>query len=137
MAVRIREGTPEDLVAVLNVLDGAALETDRERIRDRLRAGDVLLAVAGTDSERVVGACVLDGPRIVSIAVRRRRRGQGIGTELVRVAASERDRLVARFDHSVRPFYETLGFDVTPIEDDRCDGVLDPAVIDATDPPPE
>ncbi|WP_181686389.1 GNAT family N-acetyltransferase [Halorhabdus salina] len=133
MDVRIREGTPQDLVSVLNVLDGAALETDRERILDRLRAGDVLVAVAGTDGERVIGACVLDGPAIVSIAVRRRRRGQGIGTALVRTAASERDRLVARFDPGVRSFYEALGFDVTTIDTERCEGALDPAVIDTAD----
>ncbi|WP_158855137.1 GNAT family N-acetyltransferase [Halorhabdus sp. CUG00001] len=137
MAVYVRVATPEELVAVLNVLDGAALETDRERILARLRADDVRVAVAGTDSERVIGACVLDGPEIVSIAVRRRRRSQGIGTALLRDAASERERLLARFDPGVCPFYEALGFEVTPTDDGRCDGVLDPAVIDKPDLPAE
>ncbi|MFW5956673.1 MAG: GNAT family N-acetyltransferase [Halorhabdus sp.] len=125
MTARVRQATREDLVAVLNVLDGAALETDYEAIRARLERGDVLVAVAENDSDRVLAACELDGERVVAIAVRKRRRGQGIGTALIRAAVRDRNRLVAEFDADARPFYEALGFGVTQIDGGRYEGVLE------------
>jgi GNAT superfamily N-acetyltransferase len=41
---------------------------------------------------------VLDGEEILAVAVRRRRRGQGIGSALVEAALEDRDELVAGFD---------------------------------------
>jgi len=119
----VREATPDDRAAVANVLDGAMLDTDPERLAASLDRGETLVAVAGqrdgengpTD-DRVLGALVLDGDRIVSVAVRRRRRGQGIGTALVERALADREHLVAEFDERVRPFYESLGFDSEPIQ---------------------
>lgn len=125
MSADVRLGTAEDLQSVLNVLDGAALETDYDRIRDRLAAGDVFVAVPTQEPERILGACVLEGGRITAIAVRRRRRDQGIGTALVGQAASERERLVATFDADVIPFYERLGFDVRQLEKGRYAGVME------------
>lgn len=61
---------------------------------------------------------------IVAVAVRPGRRGQGIGSALVSAAASRREELVAGFDSDVRPFYESLGFEVE-CEGDRCRGSLD------------
>lgn len=123
----VREARPDELPAVLNVLDGAALETDYDRVRDRMAVGDVLVAVPDDDPERVLGACVLDGERIDAIAVRRQRRGQGIGTELVRRARRDRARLIAAFDAGAVPFYESLGFDVRRIAEDRYAGLLSTA----------
>lgn len=148
-AVRVREAAPDDLVATMNVLDGAVLAVDADAVRERLAAGDVLVAVAG---DRVLGVLVLDpaGPpwepevgtgasragahddatpadaaHVVAVAVRRRRRDQGIGTALVEAAAARAGRLTAAFDADVRPFYESLGFAVTgETADGRRRGVL-------------
>lgn len=110
--VRIREAVVPELPDVLNVLDGGGLRTDAGRLRRTLDEGAVLVAVAGPDGERVLGALALDGERITAVAVRPRRRGQGIGTALVEAAAARRDRLVAVFDADVRPFWEVVGFEV-------------------------
>jgi len=80
--------------------------------------------VASDDSGRVLGALVLDGEEITAVAVRRRRRGQGIGTQLVEAASDRRERLVAEFDPRVREFWSSLGFESEPLPDsDRYRGV--------------
>jgi len=121
----VRTARTDDLVGVLNVLDGADLTTDHDRVQAAIERGNVFVAVRdeGRDDSPVVGALVLDSDEIGNVAVRRRRRDQGIGTALVERAMRERDRLVAEFDASVRPFYESLGFDVTAEGDGRCRGV--------------
>lgn len=123
--MRVREATEADLPAAMNVLDGAALEIDVATVRAGIAGDGTLVAVSGgsegdaaTESDRVLGALVLDGDRVAAVAVRRRRRGQGIGTALVEVALDRRDRLTADFDADVRPFYERLGFEVQPLGDD-------------------
>ena len=128
--IRVREATVPELPDVLNVLDGAALAVDSGRLRSALDRGDVLVAVAGTTGEgaRVLGALALDGEEITAIAVRRRRRGQGIGSRLVEAAADRKARLVAEFDPDVCPFWESLGFGISVERDDgrrRLRGVLD------------
>lgn len=131
--VRVREATVPELPDVLNVVDGAALSTDAGRFRGAIDRGDALVAVAGgvgaggesgAAPERVLGALVLDGEGITAVAVRRRRRGQGIGTALVRAAARRRERLVAEFDRAVEPFWASLGFEVQPLAGgDRARGI--------------
>jgi GNAT superfamily N-acetyltransferase len=129
--VSVREATSADLSAVLGVLDAAALETNVDRVRRGIDRGDVLVAVADADADdpdsdrAVLGTLVLDGQEIANVAVRRRRRDQGIGTALVEAAAARRERLVAEFDQSVRPFYESLGFAVEPAGDERYRGQFD------------
>lgn len=92
----------------MNVLDGASLSVDAENVRERITAGTVSVAVA---DGRILGACVLDRQEIDAIAVRRRRRGQDIGTRLVEHAADAVDgELWADFHRRVRPFYDALGF---------------------------
>ncbi len=115
--MRVREASPGNRAAVANVVDGAALEIADDVLAESLERGDALVAVSD-DTERVLGALVLDGDRIAVIAVRRRRRGQGIGSALVEAAAERRERLVAEFDADVRPFYESLEFEVAAIEDE-------------------
>ncbi|WP_058826839.1 GNAT family N-acetyltransferase [Haloferax sp. Q22] len=107
--VRVREGDPDELVGVMRVLDAGLLEADADEVRDRLAAGDCLVAEA---SGRVVGALVLDGDYIDAVAASPSRRGRGVGTALVRAALDRRGRLAADFDGGVRPFYESLGFDI-------------------------
>lgn len=138
----VRETVPADLPGVMNVLDGAALEVDHDRVRASVGRGqtsagphdaerrvdgarETLVAVEDDDGDgAILGALVLDGDRVEAVAVRRRRRDQGIGTALVEAATDRRDRLVAGFDADVRPFYERLGFAVEPAgESDRCRGV--------------
>nr|WP_202932677.1 GNAT family N-acetyltransferase [Halorussus salinus] len=55
---------------------------------------------------------------IDAVAVRRARRGQGIGSALVRAAAERHARLTAEFDPGVRPFYDALDFSIAPVEGD-------------------
>jgi GNAT superfamily N-acetyltransferase len=121
--VRVRAADIEDLPAMMTVLDGGLLELDVETLREAIDCRDALIAVEG---ERVLGVLVLVGREIEAVAVRRNRRDQGIGTSLVDAAASRRDHLVAEFDPRVRPFWESLGFEIEPAaEPDRYRGVLD------------
>ena len=139
--VTIRHADPTDLLGIVRVLDGAALETDVEAIRRRLRADPPLAFVAVTEgessdssTERVVGALVLEHPpasspgdlEIEQVAVRRRRRGRGIGHALVDAAcalATEQappdatPLVTATFDRTVRPFYEACGFEIADVSD--------------------
>jgi GNAT superfamily N-acetyltransferase len=118
-AVTVREARPDERPAVLGVLDGAMLEVDPDRV-----ASDATTTLVAEREGRVLGALVLDGEAITAVAVRRSRRGQGIGTALVEAAGEERGRLVAGFREGLRPFYESLGFEVEPTgEDGRVRGV--------------
>lgn len=121
-AIRIRPATDDERDDVLNVLDGALLETDADAIDAAIATERVIVAV---DGGHVVGALVLDGERIESVAVRRMRRGRGVGSALVREAARGCDRLVVDFDEQVRPFYEALGFDIDRVGDGRLRGTVD------------
>ncbi len=127
--IRVRAATVPERPDVLNVIDGAVLAVETGRLRSAIDCGEVLVAVAGAtdgnrDDERVLGALVLDGEEITAVAVRQRRRNQGIGTMLVEAAADRRERLVATFDPRVRSFWESLDFDIEPAEEpDRFRGV--------------
>jgi GNAT superfamily N-acetyltransferase len=112
-AVAVREATPDERHAVMNVLDGAMLEVETDRV-----ASDTTTTLVACEGDRVLGALVLDGEEVLGVAVRRSRRGQGIGTALVGAAAGRRDRLVAEFREEARPFYESLGFEVGPADED-------------------
>jgi GNAT superfamily N-acetyltransferase len=118
----VREATIDDLPAIMTVLDAALLELDVDVLRDAIDRGDALVAVA---DDRVLGALVLVGEVIEAVAVRRNRRDQGIGSALVAAAAERRERLVAAFDPRVRPFWESLGFEIEPADElERYRGVL-------------
>jgi len=119
--MHVRVATPEDIPAVLTVLDGALLQVELPRLRRAVDEEGVLVAVspAGT----VLGALVLDGSEITAIAVRRRRRDQGLGSALVTAAARRRGSLCATFDGRVAPFWRAVGFDIEPLgAPDRCRG---------------
>lgn len=125
--IEIRPARPAERGAVANVLDGAGLALAHETLVERLRAGTVLVAEGA--SATAIGAIVLTAGRpatghILAVAVRRRRRGQGIGTRLVRAAAARYPRLVAACDVAVAPFYRRLGFRLTSIGPDRVRGEL-------------
>lgn len=113
--MEVRRAAREELPAVMTVLDAGLLVTSADEVETAVEAGLVLVAVEG---DRVLGALVLEdevpteGARIEAVAVSRRRRGQGIGTALVRAAVDDYGRLVAEFDGDVRPFWESLGFEI-------------------------
>lgn len=116
--MRVRTATVSDLPDVLNVLDGAALSVDVDSLKRAIDDGDVLVAVTeDSEIERVLGALVLDGNEITAIAVRLRRRDQGIGTALVEAAFERHDELVAEFDETVIDFWRSVGFDVTSLDE--------------------
>lgn len=119
-ASAVRAATPDDELAVRRVLDGALLDVP-DGLPGRIDAGDVLVSDSGEGT--VTGALVLDGERIATVAVRRRRRGAGVGSALVAAAAERADGpLTAEFRGAVRPFYESLGFEIR--EADGEDGRL-------------
>lgn len=119
----VREATPEDRLGVRRVLDAAMLEI-RDDLPERIEAGDVLVATGGTgntdESETVLGALVVvpreRGAHIDAVAVRRARRAQGLGSALVEGAVKRCSRLTAEFDRDVRPFYESLDFEISECE---------------------
>ncbi len=107
----IRTATTAERPTVFNVLDGALLAIEYDRVTSLLEQKQVYVAVTDiTDGEQIVGVAVVDDGKILAIAVRRRRRGQGIGTALVRHLKQQHDRLVAYFDTRVEPFWSTVGF---------------------------
>lgn len=112
--MNVREATDDDVPAVMTIFDSALLETDVETVRGAVDRGDLLVADA---DGRLLGACLLVGEEIDAVAVRRSRRDQGIGRALVDAAADRRNRLVAAFDPRVRPFWESLGFDIEPADE--------------------
>lgn len=126
--VCVRLATLDDRLPAARVLDAADLA--HGPLPPRIRRDELLVAVAGARGTRTGGAqgggcgrvvgCLLFDPgpdslRVAAIAVRRRRRGAGIGTALVEQAADRaqargHDCLTAAFDPGVRPFYAALGF---------------------------
>jgi len=121
----IRQADPDDLVGVMRLFDGALLETDAGRIRDQLtgRRGRILIAGEGRpigaiallrDTEGVGGLPWPDAVYISAIAVRKVRRGQGVGRSLIAAAAdwAAPRPLSATFDERVRPFYAACGFTI-------------------------
>lgn len=111
--MEVRAATADDLLAVRTVLDSALLQVDR--VRRAITEDELLVAVSA--AQTVLGALVLDGVEITAIAVRRRRRDQGIGTALVAAAARRRERLRAEFDGRVAAFWRSVGFDIEPLAD--------------------
>lgn len=122
MGLSVREATLDAHEDAMFLLDGAMLEADAEAVRRRIDAGSVLLA---ENDGRIVGVCVLDGSEIDQIAVRRERRGRGVGTVLVESAAERvEEPVTAEFRERVRPFYESLGFEVRETSEGRFRGAL-------------
>jgi GNAT superfamily N-acetyltransferase len=120
----VRTATTEDALDVRRVLDAAMLDTDAADLSRRIDGGTVLVAVS--DAGTVLGALVAvpreEGVHVEALAVRRARRGAGIGTALVERAAGRWERLTAEFDPELRPFYDALGFAIEE-RGERCWGV--------------
>jgi len=114
-AVTVRRARPDDHLDVMRIVDGAMLSADADAVRNRIDDGAVLVSTVGG---RVVGTLVRDGDHVTAVATRRRYRDRGVGTALVSAALDDCGRLVAAFDPEVRPFYESLGFDIEPVDGD-------------------
>jgi len=130
--IAIAPAGPDDRLDMLRVLDAAMLETDVERVDAAIDAGDALVA-RFKRTGAVVGALVATRPesdrlRVDAVAVRRARRGRGIGSALVAAAVRGADRdagvavVTAAFDPTLESFYADLGFDVVE-RDGRLRGV--------------
>jgi GNAT superfamily N-acetyltransferase len=113
-----------DLAAVMNVLDGAAMEISAETVRAAIDRDRVLVArsAAGTVLGAIVGGERDHLVRILAIAVRPGRRGDGIGSALIQAAHDRWGPLEAEFDPDLAPFYRNSGFAIEP--DDRYRGRL-------------
>lgn len=126
--MRIRAANPSEAQSVQGLVEASMLDVDGETIEDILAEvieGSVLVATA--EDGPILGALVRRGRTIEAVAVRPKRRGQGIGTGLVSAAAGQTEApLLAECDEAVVPFYEQLGFDVEPIGDGRYRGRLGP-----------
>ncbi|WP_049969350.1 GNAT family N-acetyltransferase [Haladaptatus cibarius] len=113
----VRPATPDEHLSVMRIVDAAMLETDASDVKERIEKGTVLVA---EEESRILGTVVLEsrnrGAHIDAIAVLRARRGQGIGRELVEAAREQYGRLTAEFDPKIRPFYESLGFEIESVE---------------------
>jgi ribosomal protein S18 acetylase RimI-like enzyme len=118
-SVTIRTADAAEVSAVRNILDGAALEIENRDLAAAIERDDVLVAVAGANPERLLGALVLIECEISAIAVRRLRRDQGIGTALVREALQRNGTLTAEFDPVVRAFWESLADEIRTGGEDR------------------
>lgn len=123
--MELRTADPDDLPGVMNVVDGANLEADAETVGDRIEAGTVLVAEEGGP---ILGVLVAeahgDWAFVEAIAVRRSRRGKGLGTTLVREATERFGPLIADFDADRRLFYQSLGFRIEPLGEGRFRGRL-------------
>lgn len=114
----IRKARSDEFSAVMRIVESALLEIDPGDVDGAIERDAVLVAVS---EGHVRGALVLDDGRMEAIAVNRTHRAKGIGSALVR-AAAERGPLVAEFRPEIRPFYESLGFEIEC--DERCRGRL-------------
>lgn len=150
--VVVREATVDDELDVRRVLDAAMLEstaTSDAVIRGdafvAVAGSDAIADEGGVVNEGgVVGALVLvphstvelpdavaepggavaggAGMHVDAVAVRRRRRGRGIGRALVEAALERERRLTVAFDPGVRAFYDALGFTVVTGSEETNDG---------------
>jgi len=120
--IGVRTADLADHLDAMRILDGAMLAVDADAVRDRIGADAVLVA---TLDDRVVGALVRDGDCVTAVATRRRHRNRGVGSALIGAALDDCGRLVAEFGPDVRPFYESLGFEIETIEDGRLRGRLE------------
>ena len=140
--VTVEPATPDDRLDVLRILDAAMLETDAAAVDDRIAAEDVLVAHS-TRTGGVVGALVAVRPdpdrlHVDAVAVRRARRGRGIGSALVAAAVDRGDSdpavetVTATFDADLRAFYADLGFTIRPAGEPSDAPVRSPERLDGT-----
>ena len=130
--ITIENATPTDRLDIVRVLDAAMLQTDISVLAERI-AADAVICARFERTGAVVGAVVVRRPatdtaHIDALAVRRARRGRGIGSALVgQVVAAETANeavswVTAGFDPGVKPFYRACGFVIAAGDDGRLVG---------------
>lgn len=105
--MRVRQSREEDELDVRRVLDAAILDFSYEGADVRLVAeseGTVLGALLASEHERGGGA------HVEAVAVRRARRGNGVGSELVQSLTEAYAPVTADCRPGIKDFYEALGF---------------------------
>jgi peroxiredoxin/GNAT superfamily N-acetyltransferase len=118
--IELRRAGDEDAMPVIRVLQGSLLEIDASTVRRAVDRGDVLVAEA---DDWIIGALVREDNHIVSVAVRREYRKQGIGSALVETAAADvGGPVTADFRAGVRGFWQDLDFEIEK-EGDRFYGI--------------
>lgn len=118
--LKVRSATTSDLSSIMNIIDGSMLQFDLKIVQSRISSEEVLVAESPTS---ILGILVSTGNIIETIAVRSKRRNQGIGSILVKTAAKKSDEpLVAEFDQMSLQFYQKLGFSITPTIEGRYTG---------------
>lgn len=114
---KIRSATTSDLPSIMNIIDGSMLQLDLEIVQSRISSEEVLVAES---PETILGTLVSTGHTIEVIAVRSKRRDQGIGSALVKTAANKSNKpLIAEFDKESLQFYQKLGFSISSKTDGR------------------
>ena len=127
--VSIEPATPADRLDIVRVLDAAMLQTDVSALAERI-AADAVICARFERTGAVVGAAIMTRPatdtaHIDALAVRRARRGNGIGSALVAraVAAASADPAVGRvtvgFDDALTSLYTDCGFDIAQDDDEN------------------
>ena len=93
------------------------LQLDLEIVQSRISSEEVIVAES---PETILGTLVSTGYTIEVIAVRSKRRDQGIGSALVKTAANKSNKpLIAEFDKGSLQFYQKLGFSISSKTDGR------------------
>ena len=101
---KVRSATTSDLSSIMNIIDGSMLQLDLKIVQSRISSEEVLVAESPTS---ILGILVSTGNTIETIAVRSKRRHQGIGSILVKTAAKKSNKpLVAEFDQTSLQFYQ-------------------------------
>jgi len=93
-----------------------------DSVDDPIDATDTGAGEAGDGEHGDRNGNAREAKHISAIAVHPRQRDRGIGSTLIEAALERADAVTANFDADVRPFYESLGFEIEPLVEGRFRG---------------
>ncbi|MFB6185480.1 MAG: GNAT family N-acetyltransferase [Halobacteriaceae archaeon] len=112
----IRTAVKSELPRVLFLLESGLLSVSMGEIAHQIHSEQVLVALS---DDNIIGVIVVspDGEiaEIDHIIVQKDHRNEGIGRNLVSRACNRWGPLTAEFRAAVKPFYQSLGFDIKKI----------------------